>query len=309
VSHAHVDFARVVEQFVTRPVRVEQDNMDIRLKERRVVVASIPKNNIGFLFRLPQDATEIDSGVDRYSPLDVRLVFFYFLNGALLRDKIVKRGEALNDLIFEVPIGHGVTHYHHLPVEIPQNSGDFAGCLGFAAPGPNGANGYNRLIRLEHSVGGCEQDEIRPFRHGDRSLVHQVGVRYVTVGEGHKVNPMLSDEPGEIVFRVNRYAAGVGRTCQFGWNQAPHNVWNLRSREGDYVVARIVFEIDVEIVQVATRSAHNDDSLNHIDASLPLLSGEWRIDDSPKAILIFIDKHGYGKYEEVTHNLHVTSVF
>ena len=51
IRHEHVGFSGIVEQFVASSVGVENHNVHVRIIKRRVVVSTVPHNDIRFFFR------------------------------------------------------------------------------------------------------------------------------------------------------------------------------------------------------------------------------------------------------------------
>src|SRR5207244_11164766 len=65
VRHAQVRLARVVAQLVTGPVRIQDDDVQVRLDEGRVVVATVPEDHVGFLLGRLEDRRVVDAGEDQ----------------------------------------------------------------------------------------------------------------------------------------------------------------------------------------------------------------------------------------------------
>jgi hypothetical protein len=84
VSPTHVDFARVIGQFVSGAVRIDDYDFKIGSVERGVVVAAIPKNNVGFLFGTAKDPLVVDAGIHDRTALDVGFILLALFDGALI---------------------------------------------------------------------------------------------------------------------------------------------------------------------------------------------------------------------------------
>jgi hypothetical protein len=67
VGHEHVRFARVIKEFMTGPMRIEDNYMKIGSIKRRVVVASVPDDDVGFGFGPLEDPAVVNSCVDDYA--------------------------------------------------------------------------------------------------------------------------------------------------------------------------------------------------------------------------------------------------
>ena len=47
----------IIAQFVSGTMRIRDHDLQVRLVERRVVIAAIPQDDVGFLLRLTQDVS------------------------------------------------------------------------------------------------------------------------------------------------------------------------------------------------------------------------------------------------------------
>ena len=64
IGAAEVHFAREIGEFMTRAVRVDDDDFEIGDIKRSVIVAAVPKNDVGFLFGLAEDLLVVHTGID-----------------------------------------------------------------------------------------------------------------------------------------------------------------------------------------------------------------------------------------------------
>src|SRR5208282_6492178 len=101
-------FARMISKFVSRPVRVSNYNMQVWLVEGKVVVASIPNYNVGFVFGFDQDSIVVDPRINCVIAQDVGLVLLSFLYCTSILVQILKRSKALNRLSRKITIRHGM---------------------------------------------------------------------------------------------------------------------------------------------------------------------------------------------------------
>ena len=84
VRHPQVGLAGVVGQLVPDAQRVRDDDVEVGLVERRVVVAAVPQDDVRLLLRLRQDVAVVDAGVDDRAADDVRLVLLDLLDRAVV---------------------------------------------------------------------------------------------------------------------------------------------------------------------------------------------------------------------------------
>jgi hypothetical protein len=75
IGHPDVDLARVVAQLVAGPQRIGDGDQQIGRVERRVVVASVPDDDVG----LAEDRLVVDTGVHDHAYGDGRLAFLALL--------------------------------------------------------------------------------------------------------------------------------------------------------------------------------------------------------------------------------------
>ena len=181
MRHEQVGFARVVEQFMSYPVRIEQNDMNIRLIKGRIIVAAVPYNHVRLFFCGFKDFAVVNAGIYHNSLVDQRFVFFPFFQGALMGSKIPVGRKPLNLLLSQISVRHGMTNRHNLPAHFTQNGAYLAGGLGLSAPGSHGTDGNNGFPRFQHGIGGSDQDEIGAFGHGDGCLVHDLDMGDITV--------------------------------------------------------------------------------------------------------------------------------
>ena len=82
VGHAQVGLARVVAELVPGSVRVDDDDVEVGLDERRVVVAAVPDDHVRLLLGAGEDRRVVDPGEDEVAFGEVRLVLLALLDRA-----------------------------------------------------------------------------------------------------------------------------------------------------------------------------------------------------------------------------------
>jgi hypothetical protein len=118
--------------------------------ERRVVVAPVPDDDLRLPFRPPQNLRVIDAGVHDDPLLHQRFVLFKLLDGAIAGDEIIPARKALDDLVPQIAIRHGMPGHDHLFALVLQYPANPAGCRRLAAAGPHAADRYHRPGRGQH---------------------------------------------------------------------------------------------------------------------------------------------------------------
>ena len=241
-------------------VRVGHHDRQVGLVEGEIVVAAIPQDDIHFLLGLAQDGFVIHAGVDDHAVIEVRFVLLALFDGALVLVQVGIIGEALHLLRDQVAVGHGVADGGHLVAHVAQDQRNAPGGLALARTGAHRADRNDRLGRFEHGRVGTHQAEIRAGGHHGRGLVHHILVRNIAVGKHHLLDLVLLDQALQVALRVNRDALRVQLAGQLSRVLASFDVGDLGGGEGDHLIIRIVAEEDVEIVEVASRGAHDDRS-------------------------------------------------
>ncbi len=83
VRHPQVRLAGVVAKLVARPVRVDDDEVQVRPDERRVVVAAVPDDHVCLLLGRLQDRRVVDPREDEVALGEVGLVLLALLDRAV----------------------------------------------------------------------------------------------------------------------------------------------------------------------------------------------------------------------------------
>ena len=113
VSPLEIDLSRIIGAFVTRAVGVCDDDLQVGLEERKIVVPAVPEYDVGHLFRFPQNRFVIDPGKHRDAVHDVGFVLFHFLDGAPVFFHVGDGFELLYFLLHQIAVGHGMADNGH----------------------------------------------------------------------------------------------------------------------------------------------------------------------------------------------------
>ncbi len=85
-------------------------------------------------------------------------------------------------------------------------------------------------------------------------------MRHIAVGENNAIGFVFGDEIAQLLFGINGDALGIQVSRQGCGVSLVRDARYLGGGEGDDLVLIVVAEGDVEIVEVAPRGAHDDDS-------------------------------------------------
>jgi len=266
VDHHHVRaakhrLARVIAQLVAGTQRVHDRDLEVRLVEREVVVAAVPQHHVGFRLRLLEDLCVVHARVDDRARSHVRLVLLTLLDRALVQIHVRHRGEALHRLRGKIAVGHRVTDRDHAALLVAQDADHATRGLALAAAGANRADADQRHLRLDHRLVGAHQLERGSRRHHARGHVHHVLVRDVRVGEDHFVDLLVANDllhPRLVLYR-DPFRVTAARHARR--HLAPGNVRDLRGREGNDAVGRVVAQRDEVVVKVAPGGAQDQHAL------------------------------------------------
>ena len=142
ICHPQIGFAGVVGRFMTGAMGINHHDVEIRLEERHIVVATIPNDYVSFLFGGSQDALIIDTGKDNGSHRNVRFVFLHLFDSAFMSCEIIERGESLHGLGSEIAVWHRMAYRDHsFKAKIMKVFYDLARGLAFATAGADCACG------------------------------------------------------------------------------------------------------------------------------------------------------------------------
>src|SRR3990172_2449248 len=104
--------------------RVEDHEVDVGLDEGYVIVAPVPDYYVGFLLSLSQYPLIVYAGVDYEPLLDMWLVLFSLLNGALVLVQVFERGEPLEYFFGKVAVRHRVSNNGYLLPSLTDHCAD-----------------------------------------------------------------------------------------------------------------------------------------------------------------------------------------
>ena len=166
----------------------------------------------------------------------------------------------LHSLGRQFPVGHRVAHHNHALPQLAQGGNDAAGRLTLAAAGAHSAHRHDRLRGGQHGRIRAEQPEVGPCRQDFRRTVHDVFVGHVAIGEDDAIDALLANQARQVALGVDGDAIGVERARQAGGVAPVGNTGDLGGGEGDHLVGGVGAENHVEIVEVATGRAHDEDS-------------------------------------------------
>ena len=106
VGHARHRFAGVMGGDLPRAQRVGDGDVQVRLHKRKVVVAAVPDDDVGFVLRQPQNLGVVHAREHHVAGCDVRLVLLPLLGGAACGIEIGRRCEALHARGGEIAVRH-----------------------------------------------------------------------------------------------------------------------------------------------------------------------------------------------------------
>ena len=255
VRHAEVRLARVVAQLVPWAVRIDDDDVEVGLDERRVVIAAVPQDHVGFLFRRAQDLLVVDAGEDEVSFGEMWLVLLALLDRRIGGFEVLVALEALHGLFREISVRHRMPEDGDLLAGLAEEFGGSPGGLALAGSGADRADRDGRLARSEHRLARRDQAVRSARRERTRADVHHVLVRHVRVGEDDVVDLMLPHELLERGLGQDRNPFRIQRPGELGRIPAPVDVRDLRRGEGDHLALGPVPIDEVEVVKVASGSA------------------------------------------------------
>ncbi len=91
-------------------MRVHKGDIKIRLVEREIVVAAVPEYDVGFLLGFTENGFVVDACVHYDAAIDMGLVLFPFLDGAVVQIEIFVGGKALDLLLCQIPVWHWMAY-------------------------------------------------------------------------------------------------------------------------------------------------------------------------------------------------------
>ena len=82
--------------------------------EWKVIISTIPDNNISFFFSFSKNCTIINTGINNTPHFDMWFIFFHFFYSAFMFFEIGNRSEPLNFLFNKIAIRHRVSDRDNL---------------------------------------------------------------------------------------------------------------------------------------------------------------------------------------------------
>ena len=238
-------------------MRIRDYDLQVGLIKWRVIVATVPQDDVCFLLRLSQDPAVIDARVDDRAFTQMRLVFFALFNGALMSVQVLHHGKTLDRLGGKIAVGHGMAHHYYPLSFATQLRGYQASHRTLTATCAHRADRDHRDRRFQLRSAGTQQPKVGTARHHSRRQMHQVRVGNITVGEDRGINLVFFHQAFEIFFFENRDSRGIKRPGQFSGIPPVSDAGNLVGGEGYDVVLRVAAKHYVEIVEVSSSRAEN----------------------------------------------------
>jgi hypothetical protein len=94
--------------------------------------------------------------------------------------------------------------------------------------------------------------------------MHDRLVRDIAVGKNDLVDGKLLDQVNEFIFGKNRDAIGIKWARQRGGIGASFDIWDLRRSKGDNLAGRVIAKDKIEIVEIPSCRAHDENSGCHV---------------------------------------------
>ncbi len=245
---------------MSRPQRIDENDVEAWSDERKVVVAAVPQNDVRFFLGSFEDAGIVGTGKYQIANGEMRLILLALFDGALCGIEVGQVPEALYGLAFQVAIGHRMADGDNAKAAIFETSRKPTGHLRLAHTGSHRRDCDDRDARLQHGALGSKQTKIRPGRQCDRCLVHDMGVLDIAVGEDHLVDRLSLAGLGQIAFVEYANAIGISGSGQRNGIASIGDPRDLGRRERNDHTRRIVAIDHIEVVEVAACRAHDDDT-------------------------------------------------
>ena len=189
----------------------------------------------------------------------MRLVLLAFLDGGLVGIEIRVRGETLHALRHEVAVGHRVAHDRGAQALGLQVAGHEPRGLALAAAGPDGTDRDHGAAAAEHRPARSMENELRAPGHRAAGRMHHGLVADIAVAERDPVDPLVTDDPLELILGQDRDALRVEGSGELDRIPSIRDARDLRGRESHDLGRRVVAIQDVEVVEVASCGSHDHD--------------------------------------------------
>ena len=145
---------------MTGAVRIHHHNFQIRPYKGKVIVPSVPEQELGLFLRSFQDRPVIDAGVDDDSLFDQMFILLPLFHCADVLVQIPHRGEALHAHPVQVTVRHRMPDYHGTNRARLKNFPDAFRNPALAAPRPDGTYGDDRDRGPQHRPVRPQKDEV-----------------------------------------------------------------------------------------------------------------------------------------------------
>jgi hypothetical protein len=84
---------------------------------------------------------------------------------------------------------------------------------------------------------------------------------YITVGEYHLIDLMLSNKIFKLFLRMYRHPIGIELPGEGRWVSPTFNVGDLGGGESCDFVLSLIAEVHIEVMEITTCGAHDENSL------------------------------------------------
>ena len=260
VGHAQDGFARMMGGLVSGSQGIDENDMKAWSDERKVVVATVPEDDIRLLRGGLEDAGIVGTGKHQRADGKMRLVLLPLFDRALRGIQIPEALKPLHGLALEMAIGHRMADGDHAKAALFETSREPARDLRLSNTCSHRRDCDDGNARLQHGALWSQQGEIGASRQRDRCLVHDLGVLDIAVSKDHLVDRFSLADLGQVAFVGNGNAVGIAGPGQRGGIAPIGDPGDLGRRERHDFTRRIVTIDHIEIVEVAACRTHDDDA-------------------------------------------------
>ena len=205
IGHPKHSLAGMMRRLVAGAEGIDEHDEEVGFDERKIVVAAIPKDDVGLLLGTSENGGVVDAREHDAAGRDVRLVLLAFLDRAVGSIEIPRRRKALYRLALEIAIRHRMAQHGRSKSDRSQAARQPARDLALTDTGADGTHADHRQPRRDHCAVRAEQGEICPGSKRDRSFVHDEGMLYIAVGENDLVDRKLATD-----LRPDQHSSRIG---------------------------------------------------------------------------------------------------
>jgi len=191
---------------VPRAKRVCDNNPEVWFVKGCVIVAPVPDDDVCLLLGRLQNSSIVRAGIYDHPVLDVWLVFFAFLDRALVKIKVLNRLKTLHGLLCKIAVRHWMANRDGFLAEVLEDMGDPTRYLAFSAAGSYCRNRDHGFSRQDHRCVWIEQREFHAMGGDLLTTLVNVVEMHVRVGENDLVDFVVLQEFIEQFFRHDRVA-------------------------------------------------------------------------------------------------------